>query len=293
MSANLKQKISRYVELTKPKVTLLNLLVGVTCFALAAFPNVNPVKLVVFAFAGYLACGGCGVLNCVYDQNIDKLMLRTSQRALPSGKVSSRNALFFGVAVTAGGITLSYLFFNTLTALMMIFGTACYLGVYTVWLKQNSSWNVVIGGAAGCFAALSGWTAAANTLSLMPLIISLVDFLWTPGHLWGLAMKKVAEYKKAGVPMLSVTAGLKRTAQITFTLNASVVASSLLFPALGLAGLLYTAIAVFAGAWFVFENKRLLSYPTGSTGFRVFLFSMPYLSILMVGLVLDRVSLVF
>ena len=118
----MKQKISKYIELTKPKVTLLNLLVGVTCFALAAFPSVNLIKLALFALAGYLACGGCGVLNCVYDQDTDKLMQRTSKRAIPSGTVSQLEALVFGSILTATGIGISYFFFNMLTAVMMVAG---------------------------------------------------------------------------------------------------------------------------------------------------------------------------
>jgi heme o synthase len=282
-------KLVRYLELTKPKVTLLNLLVGVTCFVLATFPSVNLFGLAVFALAGYLACGGCGALNCVYDQSVDKLMQRTSKRAIPSGEISASGALFFGLVLTVAGISASFFFFNLLTALMMVFGTAFYLVVYTVWLKRTSSWNVVVGGAAGCFAALSGWTAAVNSLSLLPLLVSSVDFLWTPGHLWGLAMKKTAEYKKAGIPMLSVTSGLKKTAQITVLFNLAAIVSSLLLPALGLAGIYYSVIAVSAGVWFVFENKKLLIFPSGANGFRVFLVSMPYLTILMLGLVLDKV----
>jgi protoheme IX farnesyltransferase len=278
-----------YIELTKPKVTLLNLLVGVTCFVLATFPLIDWTKLGLFTIAGYLACGGCGALNCVYDQDTDSLMQRTSKRAIPAGSIPSRSALLFGTFLTGAGIALSYVFFNALTSFMMVFGAVFYLGVYTVVLKRKSSWNVVIGGFAGCFAALSGWTASANALSLLPLLVSSVDFLWTPGHLWGLAIKKVQEYKKAGIPMLPVTSGLKRSAQIIFLLNLVTVLSSLLFPLLGVAGIVYSVVAVFAGIWFTVESRKLLSFPSESNGFKVFLVSMPYLACLMVALLIDKV----
>ena len=268
-------KLIRYVELTKPKVTLLNLLVGIACFVLAAFPSVNWINLAVFCAVGYLACGGCGALNCVYEKETDKLMQRTSKRAIPTG----------------AGISLSYLFFNALTALMMTFGAIFYLVVYTIILKRTSSLNVVIGGVAGCFAALSGWTAVANSLSLAPLLISAVDFMWTPGHLWGLAMKKASEYKKAHIPMLPVTVGLKKTAQITFMFNLATITFSLLLPVLGFTGFLYPVLAVAAGAWFIFESRKLLLFPSETAGFRVFLASMPYLGILMLGLMVDKVFL--
>ena len=284
----MKQKIAKYLELTKPKVTLLNLLVGATCFTLAAFPLVNPMKLAIFAIAGYLACGGCGVLNCVYDQNVDKLMQRTSKRAIPSGKVSSRKALFFGLVMTASGVFMSYVFFNALTAIMMTLGTVFYLVVYTVWLKRTSSLNVVIGGLAGCFAALSGWTASANALSITPILVSAVDFLWTPGHLWGLAIKKVKEYKNASIPMLPVNVGLKKAAQITFIFNIAAITFSLFLPIFGSAGFLYSSIAVLAGVWFAFESRKLFLFPNERQGFRIFLVSMPYLMFLMIGLIADK-----
>lgn len=114
-------------------------------------------------------------------------------------------------------------------ALMVALGAAFYLVIYTIWLKRASPWNVVIGGFAGCFAGLSGWPAAVNTLSLMLLLIAMLDFLWTSGHLWGLAIKKVKEYKNAGVPMLPVKVGLVKASQIVFSLNVLTVAFSMLF----------------------------------------------------------------
>jgi protoheme IX farnesyltransferase len=287
----MKEKGSMYLQLTKPKVTLLNLLVGITCFLLATFPSVNWVNLVVFCVAGYLACGGCGALNCVYDRNQDRLMQRTSKRAIPSGAVSASKGLIFGVLLTATGIGLSYFFFNALTALMMILGAVFYLYVYTVFLKRKSSWNVVIGGTAGCFAALSGWTAVVNSLSLVPILVSTVDFLWTPGHLWGLAMKKTSEYKKAHIPMLPVTVGLRKTAQITFMFNVATITFSLLPPVLGFTGFLYPVFAVAAGTWFMFESRKLLVLPSEATGFRVFMASMPYLALIMLGLMIDKICL--
>ena len=285
-------KLNKYLELTKPKVTLLNLLVGMTCFILAAYPTVDWVKLAVFSLVGYLAAGGCGVFNSVYDRDVDGLMARTSRRSIPSGYITTTKALTFGVGLIAASFITSYILFNPLTFLMLALGLLFYLLVYTVWLKRTSPWNVVIGGFAGCFAALSGWTAVVGTLSLLPLLVSLLDFLWTPGHLWGLAIKKVKEYQKARIPMLPVTAGLWRAAQITLAVNVLTISSSLLLPLFGLAGILYSAVAVAAGACFLFESAKLAVSPSEARGFRVFLASMPYLAALMVGLIVDKILLV-
>ena len=132
----MKFKIDKYIELTKPKVTLLNLLVGIACFVLAAFPAISWFKLVLFCVAGYLAAGGCGALNCVYDGKIDRLMPRTSKRAIPSGDVSAKNALVYGLALTLAGVAMVYFFFNVLTVMLIVMGLVFYLPVYTVMLKR-------------------------------------------------------------------------------------------------------------------------------------------------------------
>jgi protoheme IX farnesyltransferase len=285
----LKKNISKYIELTKPKVTLLNLFVGATCFVLAAFPTVDFLKLAIFSVIGYLAAGGCGVLNSVYDQDIDRLMARTSKRSIPSGNISSKRGTVFGVQMIAASVFFSYLFFNALTVLMIGLGTAFYLVIYTVWLKRISPWNVVIGGFAGCFAGLSGWTAAVNTLSLMPLLVAMLDFLWTPGHLWGLAIKKVKEYTNAGVPMLPVITGISKASKVVFLLNIFTVAFSFLLPLSHLTGTVYLFVAVVAGATFLFQNRGLLLRASEANGFKVFVASMPYLGCLMVALIVDKV----
>ncbi len=288
----MKEKIGKYLELTKPKVTLLNLLVGVTCFLLAAYPTVDLLKLAAFSIVGYLAAGGCGVLNSVYDGDIDKLMTRTSKRAIPSGYITSTKAVTFGTALIVSSFVFSCIFFNPLTFLMLALGLVFYLPIYTIWLKRTSPWNVVIGGFAGCFAGFAGWAAAAGTLSLMALLVGALDFIWTPGHLWGLAMKKIKEYKTAGIPMLPVKVGLSKAALVVFVLNVVTVAISFLFPLLGLTGAVYLGFAIFAGSGFLFQNRGLLFSASEANGFKAFIASMPYLALLMLGLILDKIFLI-
>ena len=288
----MKEKIGKYLELTKPKVTLLNLLVGVTCFLLAAYPTVDWPKLAAFSIVGYLAAGGCGVLNSVYDRDVDKLMTRTSKRAIPSGYVTSTKALTFGIALIAFSFVFSFLLFNPLTFLMLALGLVFYLAIYTVWLKRTSPWNVVIGGFAGCFAGFAGWAAAAGTLNSTALLVGALDFLWTPGHLWGLAMKKISEYKIAGIPMLPVKVGLIKAALVVFVLNVVTVAFSFLFPLFGLTGVVYFGFAILAGSGFLFQNRGLLFSASEANGFKVFIASMPYLALLMLGLILDKFFLI-
>jgi protoheme IX farnesyltransferase len=281
------EDFGNYLELTKPKVTLLNLLVGLTCFLLARFPAVDWTKCLVFLFAGYLVAGGSGALNSVYDQEVDKLMLRTSKRVIPSGKITIRQATAFGTVITVAGLSIAFFFLNSWTALLMILGIMFYLPIYTVMLKRHYTWNVIVGGLAGCFAALSGWTATGQILTLTPLLVAAVDFLWTPGHLWALAIQKNNEYKSAGIPMLPAIFGLKQASQTVFAFNLATIGVSFLLPIVGLTGVLYVGFALVAGAGLFIESKKLLFSQDGKQGFRVFLISLPYLSAIMVGLLLD------
>jgi len=283
------KSLVEYLQLTKPKVTLLNLLVAVTCFLLAVYPKVDWMNLAAFMVVGYAAAGGCGVLNSAYDRDIDSLMSRTVKRAIPSGRVSAKNAFAIGITMIAASLAASILFFNILTALIMSLGAVFYLLIYTFWLKRVSPWNVVIGGLAGCFAGLSGWTATGATLTWIPLLVASVDFLWTPGHLWSLAIKKVDEYRKAGVPMLPVALGVSKASKIVFWLNVATVASSLALVFFGVEGTIYLVVALASGIMFLMASVKLLTLKSEEQGFHVFLFSMPYLMCLMFGLIADKI----
>ena len=138
----------------------------------------------------------------------------------------------------------------------------------------------------------TGWTAVVNSLSLTPLLVAALDFLWTPGHLWGLAIKKMKEYKIAGIPMMPVTAGISKASQVIFLLNVIKVAFSFLLPFFRLTGLIYLVVAIAAGGAFLFQNRGLLVSASGAYGFKVFVASMPYLACLMLGLIVDKIILI-
>jgi heme o synthase len=126
----------------------------------------------------------------------------------------------------------------------------------------------------------------------MPLFVAMLDFLWTPGHLWGLAIKKMKEYKNAGVPMLPVKIGTLRAGRVVFWLNFSTVAFTFLFPLLRLTSPVFISVALIAGVWFIFQNRGLVSSASEMDGFKAFVASMPYLAILMFGLILDKALLI-
>ena len=283
--------LDKYLELTKPRVTSLNVAVGITCFILAELPRIDWPTLIIFGTVAYLTVGGCGALNCYFDRDLDKLMDRTCRRAIPSGAITPVNALLYGLILLTIGMFGACFTFSKLAFGMIVMGAAAYLFVYTHWLKRRSRWNVVIGGVSGSFAALSGWAATGNAFSLMPLLVALLDFLWTPGHLWGLAIARVKEYRRASLPMLPVTVGLRTASRYVFLFNVLTFASSLLFPILGMTGPVYSVAAIFAGALLLWRSWKLLILPSEGGGFRLFLLSVVYLSFVMGALVIDRLTL--
>jgi protoheme IX farnesyltransferase len=283
------EKWNKYLELTKPKVTLLNILVGVTCFIFADYPIIDFTALTVFFIVAYMTAGGCGAINCYLDRDIDGLMFRTAKRAIPSGCIKPYNALLWGVILTLVGLSSTYVVFGLSTWVMVFLGALFYLIIYTIMLKRSTRWNVVIGALSGSFAALAGWTASGRTLSTLPIFIGILDFLWTPGHLWSLAIRRIEEYQQANVPMLPVKSGLRKTSQYIFIFNLMTFIFSILFTVLGLTGLLYTIVAIFSGLKLLHTSYKLLKSPSQDSGMKVFLASMPYLAFMMIGIMIDRI----
>lgn len=278
-----------YVELTKPRIAFLNVLTAVTALIVASYPVTNYVGLLVLAVVGYLAAGGCGAVNCFFDRDIDGIMERTSRRAIPSGRISpASRALVLGTLMIGGSLVLSALFFNLLTALFVSLGVVIYVGVYTLWLKRRSPWNIVIGGAAGSCAPLAGWAAAVGGVGLTALLLAFIIFLWTPGHFWGLAIRAKNSYQKAGIPMLPVLVGERKAGRYTAYSNFAVVPFSILLIFLEQGGLTLVLSIVVLSVLLIYENIKLYVRPEPSQAWQVFKFSVPWLAVLMVSLVLDK-----
>jgi protoheme IX farnesyltransferase len=275
------------LEVTKPKVTILNILVSVIAFIMAP-SQTNWLSLLVFCLAAYLVVGGCGALNCYLDRDIDAVMDRTSHRAIPRKILSPSNVLSFGLALMSIGLTMTYLIFGLETLLMVSLGSFFYLFVYTIWLKRRSKWNVALGAVSGGLAALAGWTATGSPLSATPVLLGLLDFLWTPGHLWSLAMRRVREYTNAKIPMMPVVSGLRQTSWYVFTFNLATVAFSFSFVMLGITGLLYIIMATIAGFLLLRYSTLLLKEPSENRGGEQYFASMLYLAIILLALLFDR-----
>jgi protoheme IX farnesyltransferase len=271
-------------------VALLKLRIGAlvvltaTCSAVAA-GNTRPGSLAVLALACLAASCGASALNHYLDRDLDSRMARTRARPLPSGRVRNpRVALVLGIGLVA----LSQVAFPVLgagPALYLLAGALTYAVVYTAWLKPRTPYSIVLGGAAGSFAALAGWQTAASTWEPTPLLLAAVLFLWTPSHFWSLSIVIERDYREAGIPALSAVAGGARTA-VAVHLNAiALVAFSVALAPF--AGWAYGAVALLSGAGFLACTSRLRRDPDPKRAFFVFKLSGLHLLVLLAGLVLS------
>ena len=198
--------LKSFFELMKPRVMSLVIFTALVGIVIAPIkPNFVDAAISLFFVA--LGAGASGALNMWYDAEIDGIMSRTCLRPIPLGKVKNQHALIFGVILSFISVAGLYFFSNFLSALILAITILFYIFIYTIWLKRSTPQNIVIGGAAGSFPPVIGWTISSNSISVEPIILFLIIFLWTPSHFWALSLYKNDDYKKANIPMLSVVSG--------------------------------------------------------------------------------------
>ena len=194
----------------KPRVMSLVLFTCMVGLLIAPF-QVDFKSSVISLLAVAIGSGAAGVLNMWYESDLDALMSRTCLRPIPTGKIKKNQALYFGIVLSFVSITMLYYSANLISAILLASTIAFYFFIYTIWLKRKTSQNIVIGGAAGALPPVIGWTIATGSISIEPIILFLIIFIWTPSHFWALSLYKSEDYKKANIPMLPVTAGEKTT----------------------------------------------------------------------------------
>ena len=199
----------------KPRVMSLVLF---TCLVglIIAPNNVSYLNSIFSLTAVALGAGAAGTLNMWYESDLDALMTRTCLRPIPTGQVTKNQALLFGIILSIGSVSILYYSSNLISASLLLLTICFYFFVYTVWLKRRTPQNIVIGGAAGALPPVIGWTIATGTLTLEPLILFLIIFLWTPSHFWALSIYKSNDYKKAKIPMLPNIYGIEKTKKNIF-----------------------------------------------------------------------------
>jgi protoheme IX farnesyltransferase len=284
-ASGVRQVVSDYVELTKPKVQSLLLLTTVCTMEIAGDPSVGLVAVTVLG--GYLSAGGAGAVNHCLDRDIDALMARTANRPVPSGRVTPRAALIYGVVLAALSFALLTSAVNLLAASLAFSGFVGYVFVYTLWLKRRTPQNIVIGGAAGAIPPLVGWAAVTGGLGGMPLYLFAIVFFWTPPHFWALSLLMKEEYARVGVPMLPVVRGERETRkQIVLYSILLYAVTQLPFCAEGL-GNVYLVASLVLGGLFIAGAVVLYRRADRRSALRLYLFSLAYLALLFGAMVLD------
>ena len=284
--SDLRTLVGDYISMTKPKVQSLLLFTTVTTMYVAGDPSLGLVALT--CLSGALSAGGAGAINHYLDRDIDALMTRTASRPVPSGRVSPRAALIYGITLGVAAFVLLALAVNPLAAALSLSGLLGYVFVYTVWLKPLTPQNIVIGGAAGAVPPLVGWAAATGGLAVEALIPFGIVFLWTPPHFWALSLLIKDDYARTGVPMLPVVKGEAETRRQIVLYTVLLVAFSALPVATGFLGAPYLAAALALGAAFAALAIRLRRDPSRRAALRLYLASLAYLAALFAAMAADR-----
>jgi protoheme IX farnesyltransferase len=278
-----------FIALTKPRIIELLLVTTIPTMVLAegGWPSVG--LMVATLVGGTLAAGGANAINMYIDRDIDRLMERTKHRPLVTGVVGPTEALVFALVLEIAAFVVLWAFANLLAALLALSATAFYVFVYSLWLKRTSRQNIVIGGAAGAVPVLVGWAAVRGSLDWAPVVLFVFIFLWTPPHFWALAIKYTADYRNAGVPMLPVVASMEHTIRQMMLYAVLVLASSLAVIPLSELDWIYGITALVLGVAFVIMTARLRSDPSEARAMRVFTFSITYVSVLFLSIIVDVV----
>ena len=283
--------VSDYFELMKPRVMFL--VVFTALVGLVAAPgHMHPVLAVAALLCIAVGAGASGALNMWYDADIDARMARTSARPIPRGRITADEARAFGTVLAIGSVICLGLMLNWVAAGLLALTIAFYVFVYTMWLKRSTPQNIVIGGAAGAVPPMIGWAAATGTVSLESFVLFLIIFMWTPPHFWALALLRVRDYERAGVPMMPVVKGEDETRR-QILIYSLILAPLGCVPAIvGLGGGLYTVAAGFLGAFFVMFAYACYSERVGPDAERaaknLFAYSVLYLFLLFAVLLVEQ-----
>jgi protoheme IX farnesyltransferase len=280
-----------YFALLKPRVMSLVVFTAVVGMVVAP-GSINPIIALAAVIFIAIGAGAAGALNMWYEADLDAVMSRTKTRPIPMGRILPGEALGFGLFLAVFSVVALGLLVNLISAALLAFTIFFYAVVYSMWLKRSTPQNIVIGGAAGALPPVIGWAAATGTVSLEPVLMFLIIFVWTPPHFWALALLRADEYARAGVPMLPVVAGEGETRRQIVLYSVLLAPVGALPWLLGYAGLLYGAVAMIGGALFVAAAIRLRKAAAGEAtehaAKSLFGYSILYLVLLFAVLLVDR-----
>ena len=283
---------SELFKLMKPRV--MSLVIFTCAVGLLTAPNlVSTKEAVIGILLVSLGAGAAGALNMWYESDLDALMTRTCLRPIPTGKVNKNQALIFGITLSIVSVVALDYFTNRISAAILLLTILFYVFVYTIWLKRRTPQNIVIGGAAGAFPPVIGWTISTGSLSLEPLTFFLIIFFWTPSHFWALSLYKSDDYKKAKLPMLPLTNGVEST-KLNIFIYSLLMVPVIIFPFLidfvGLAFLIPSLMLTFYYNYLCYElfkfKKDKFNPKIAKT---IFGYSILYLFLIFVLFLIDKI----
>ena len=285
-------RVEDFVALLKPRVMSLVVFSGLAGL-LVAPGHLHPVLAAVAILCIAIGAGASGAINMWYERDLDALMKRTMNRPLPAGRMEPGTALGFGATLACGAVIVMGLTVNWTAGVLLALATAFYVFVYTIWLKRRTPQNIVIGGAAGAFPPMIGWAAVTGDVSLMPILLFTIIFMWTPPHFWALALYRSGDYARAGVPMLPVVAGAPETKRQILLYSLLLVPLTVSPWPLGYAGALYGIAALALGLVFIACAVAVWRDGTETAekpARRLFAFSILYLFLLFAVLAADKLA---
>lgn len=287
--ASVLQRANDFFILSKPLIVALLLLT--TFGGLVAGGKAWPPLALAFwtMLGGALAASGSSALNQYIDRELDRNMQRTARRPLAAGRMTPAEGLSYGLALCLISYYLLAGFVNLTAALLSLAGIFYYVIFYSIWLKKATVQNIVIGGGAGAIPPMVGWAAATGHLSLAAWILFLIIFLWTPPHFWALAIVRMKDYERAGVPMLPVVKGERETRLQILIYTFLLVGVTLLLPVMKATGMVYLVSAIVLGFWLIYAAWRVWKVPGNKVAWRMYRWSSMYLAFIFLALMIDAV----
>ena len=284
--------LSELFKLMKPRV--MSLVIFTCAVGLLTAPNIVSTKdAIIGILLVSLGAGAAGALNMWYESDLDALMSRTCLRPIPTGKVNKNQALIFGVTLSIVSVVALDYFTNRISAAILLLTILFYVLVYTIWLKRRTPQNIVIGGAAGAFPPVIGWTIATGSMSIEPIAFFLIIFFWTPSHFWALSLYKSDDYRKAKIPMLPLTSGIEST-KINIFIYSLLMLPTIIFPyAIDFVGLTFLIPSLLLTFYYNYLCYELLKFKKNrfkpKFAKAIFGFSILYLFLIFVLFLIDKI----
>ena len=283
--------IKEYFSLVKPKVMTLVVFTAFTGIFIAPV-TIHPWIAFISIFCIALGSGAAGAFNMWYEKELDLKMLRTRKRPLPSKVIKKNEALGIAIFLSFISVYVMALTVSYYAAAFLAFSIFFYVVIYTMWLKQRTKYNIVIGGAAGAIPPAIGWLSVTGSLDVLPFLMFLIIFMWTPPHFWALSLYCLKDYKTAGFPMLPVVSGIKKTKEQIVIYSILMFLITLIPFILGYFGMVYLFSSLILGLYFIFHSfKVYFDKGAENKSIKMFLYSIIYLYFLFLSMIIDHLGL--